>query len=88
MKFNKIFFVLLLMFIVCELMWLYDEGIFFLVLFVLVCFVCIENDWLVFVYFFFMVQVLDIFVVNFILDVVVEFYKNGGFLEEFQFEED
>lgn len=88
MKFNKILLAPLLLLTACELTRPYDEGIFPLAPPVLVCFARIENDRPVSAYLFPTVQALDTSAANFISDAVVELYKDGGFLEELQFEED
>ena len=72
----------------CELTRSYDEDIFPAAPPVLVCFASIENDRPVSAYLFPTVQALDTSAANFIADAVVELYKDGGFLEELQFEED
>lgn len=88
MKFNKMLLALLLMLTACELTRSYDEDIFPAAPPVLVCFGSIENDRPVSAYLFPTVHALDTSAVNFIADAVVELYKDGGFLEELQFEED
>lgn len=88
MKLNKMLLVPLLMLTACELTRSYDEDIFPEAPPVLVCFASIENDRPVSAYLFPTVQALDTASANFISDAVVELYKDGGFLEELQFEED
>jgi len=66
----------------------YDEDFFPAAPPVLVCFASIENDRPVSAYLFPTVHALDTSAANFIADAVVELYKDGGFLEELQFEED